>query len=605
MWSLWMKFLYYPHSADTPGEQETFAQLTEEVRRTSKLAPAANLLIVAFIPALVPAKFFTIPVLTWLCSLLFVTLLRSFAINKLLVTSASKLSVEERASWLILLSTGTGLLWGTLPFVMNWNMNDPSETLILIALAGLAAGGMAAQSPIFISSTLFVSSILLPAVIYYAFSGATQPIVMGLIVFVFAAFLIKTSHQLHLSMRKRVQAELALSKLNFELQGARKAAETASRAKSEFLANMSHEIRTPLAGVMGMTELAHSRAEDPELKDYLATAQKSAEALLGVVNDILDFSRIEAGKLKIESTEFSLSEELARLERLFDSLAQAKDITFKLEIDAETPANLIGDPLRIGQVISNLLSNAIKFTPNGGDVTLRVLTTQVENSRVQIRFEIEDNGIGMPEEKQQLIFEALSQADVSITRKYGGTGLGLTISRHLVSLMGGDLKFQSEETEGTVFWFSLPLVKVGKQRAPDRKQHETATRRPAQPLSILVAEDNPVNQRVIVRILEDEGHSVTLVANGRLAVEAASSSAFDIILMDCQMPEMDGYEASRTLRRAACDTPIVAVTAHALSGEREKCIASGMDDYLTKPIDRRELLSRIARATEDGAHTSS
>jgi len=388
--------------------------------------------------------------------------------------------------------------------------------------------------------------------------------------------------------RKRAEDELLKAKLH---------AETLARTKQEFLANLSHEIRTPMNAIVGIVQLLADSELNSEQREYLKSIDFASDNLLNIINDVLDLSKLEAGQVVYERIPFNVKEVVTRTADIFRPKAEDNGLRLEVSHGPGIPASVTGDPTRLNQILANLISNAIKFTDSG---TVKVDTRLMKEtgSGVVLEFTVSDTGIGIAPEKQQKIFESFGQADSDTTRKYGGTGLGLTIIKRLTEDMDGRVGLKSVLGEGSVFTVTLPFtLEEATDEQKEQRERPTADLARLSGMRGLIAEDNELNRMVATRFLEAAGIVVQCAVNGLEAVQMAAEKDYDFILMDIQMPELDGYGAARRIRESGNSVPIIAMTAHAFSGEREKCLAAGMDSYLTKPVRREVLHSRIAEFT--------
>jgi signal transduction histidine kinase/ActR/RegA family two-component response regulator len=400
----------------------------------------------------------------------------------------------------------------------------------------------------------------------------------------------------------RSNLEVRVKERTAELVRARDEADAASRAKSEFLAVMSHELRTPLNGVLGLAQSLLDTTLDGEQQNRIALMKESGWALMSLLDDMLDLTKVETGSLELEILTFDLEHTVKRISDLWSGMIEEKGLVYALELPDEPLPLIKSDPTRLRQVIQNLLSNAIKFT-KAGEIRLNVSCQESGDDRVEVRFEVHDTGEGIDPQVQDGIFEKFTQADNSITRRFGGSGLGLSICRELAALMGGDIGVDSTPGQGSCFWFTIVCDKGSAEAATEVASSEENTESPdpnpsGRALRLLVAEDNHVNRVVIRCILESMGHTPVLVENGEEAVAAVASDTYDIVLMDVQMPVMDGISATRTIRSStgrSRDIPIIAITANAMRGDRERFLADGFSDYVSKPIDAVELHKTLER----------
>lgn len=416
---------------------------------------------------------------------------------------------------------------------------------------------------------------------------------------------IKTNQlKAEIAERKKIEQELneykeGLEKLVDEktdaLKKAKEEAEAANHAKTQFLANMSHEIRTPMHGIMGMTELAISEAVSVEQKEYLETVLTSSEALLRILNDILDLSKIESGKFTIKNSPFSIKKCIDNIYKLFEGSAKKLKLKLLVDMDDKIPDLISGDSERLKQVLINLVGNALKFTQEGY-VKIIVEAKKLNSKNVLLHFCVKDSGIGISESDQKKIFTKFTQVDGTETRLHGGTGLGLAISNQIINVMGGDISLKSKEGEGSEFHFDINFKLISNEIDNTIEEAEELNLTDKK-VNILIAEDNQVNQKLLSKILEIAGHKVFLAENGEVACDLVKKQKFDIILMDLQMPVMDGLKATAEIRKLenGRKVSIIALTANSMPGDREACLKAGMDDYLSKPVSRNQLIATIKK----------
>jgi len=590
--------------------QVSEAVLYDEQVRTAFSNPrpiiAGNLVNASIVFAVVYGHASNTVLVPWAIALFVVVLFRLALFSQFKTKNPD---IDSIPSWGIFYGVGatlTGCIWG----FAGWFFIIPgiphTQLVTTTIIAGMVAGALSTLRTLPHVFTAFALTATLPVIARFIMFGQFEYVLLSSAIFLFLVLMSVEAFNITRQFKLSATRRIANQELVESLRAAKQSAEAANNTKSEFLASMSHEIRTPMAGVMGFTDMLLNDNLTDESRDKVFQIRTSTDNLLTLLNDILDLSKLEAGKMEVEDVDFHLPSLVDETASLFEHKIHDKNLQLDTNLAEDLPDHIISDPTRIRQILLNLVGNAVKFTEHG-HVNIHVSISQHDKGNGNLRFEVKDTGIGISRDTIDRLFTDFTQADASISRKYQGTGLGLSICKRIIDLMSGEIGVESQVGSGSTFWFEIPC-KPG--QGTDREKDfpvQTFDTVPQHSLKILVAEDNLMNQKIIKAIMEAYGHHVFITEDGAKAVEAHQAHEFDLILMDVRMPEMSGPDATRMIRQMGEEKsgiPIIALTADGMAEHKTEFLASGMDEIVTKPIDQAELLAAINRVMGEEVHMS-